>query len=276
METIVEFKNVSYTRNDKEILKDINFCVSKGDKIIILGENGSGKTTLLNMIAGDIKPNYGTAKRLINSSDIGVVYDKFIILPMLKVNEVLHLFCAIYSIDYNEIIQIYYDIFKLSVIENSYLYSLSMGERRRVSIMLALIYRPLFLIMDEPFSNVDPTIIDSLWSFIDERAKTIIYTSHNWSLSSIRDSSIYMMYSGSLKKSKYTIEELKINVKSDYKVICNKVEYDPKDLYFMYYVKDNDLNILGDIGVIIKMIGKIIYRIEEINIKDLYYINYKY
>ena len=64
MEEIISLDNVSYIRNGKYILKDINWHVNRGEHWVILGPNGSGKTTTLNMVNGYIFPSQGHVKVL--------------------------------------------------------------------------------------------------------------------------------------------------------------------------------------------------------------------
>jgi len=276
MKTLIELKNISYSRQDKEILKNINFTVKENDKIIILGENGCGKTTLLNLLIGDILPNNGKINRTINQTKIGVVYDRFPILPMLKVKEIIRLFCTAYSIKYDLIISKYFDSFKLAPIINNHIANLSMGERRRVSILLSLLHNPSLLVMDEPFSSVDPTIIENLLSIINENNGALVYTTHDWSAESLKNNIVFMMHDGHLKQSQYNLSELISLVKSDTKVICNAAEWNKNDTNVMYYTKDENTYILGNHQTIIRRFGITSYQVEKINMQDLYYITNKY
>lgn len=276
MKTLIELKDISYSRQNREILKKINLTVEENDRIIILGENGCGKTTLLNVLIGDILPNTGKINRNLNSTKIGVVYDRFSILPMLKVKEVLRLFCTAYSIDYKKMNNKYFDLFRLSNIIDNYILNLSMGERRRVSILLSLLHNPLLLVMDEPFSSVDPTIIEDLLSIIHENKGAVIYTTHDWSAENLKDNIIFMMYNGNLKKSQYSLSELISSAKSPTKLICNRVEWNGDDEKIMYYTKDGNTYILGDPQMIIQKFGITSYEVEKINMQDLYYITNKY
>lgn len=276
MKTLIELKDISYSRQKKEILKKINFTVHKGEKIIILGENGCGKTTLLNILVGDIHPDKGEISRNIYQEKIGVVYDKFSILPMLKVKEIIRLFCTAYSVDYSRTITKYFDLFKLSTIIENHILNLSMGERRRVSILLSLIHNPLLLVMDEPFSSVDPTIIEDLLTVIHENNGAVVYTTHDWSAESLKNNVVFMMYDGCIKRSQYNLPELMTLAKSESKVICNLSDWNANTNDIMYYTKDENVYILGDIKTIVQSLKTTSYQVERINMQDLYYINNKY
>lgn len=276
MRPLIELKDLSYSRNKRNILQNVNFKIEEGERIVVLGENGSGKTTFLNVLVGDIFPDKGECIRTIDQKRMGVVYDKFSMLLMLKVKEIIHLFCVAYSVDYKLFIYDYYDIFKLSSIMENYILNLSMGERRRVSILLSLVHNPSLIILDEPFSSVDPTIIDDLLKAIYGKNRAVVYTTHDWSSDSVKDSHVYMMYEGLMKRSKYSLLELILLVSSQVKVICGRLDWDVADSTFMFYIKDENVNILGNAELIVQKLGKREYRIEKINMQDLYYINNKY
>lgn len=280
MKTLIELNGVFYTRNDKNILKDINIQVYSNQKIVILGENGSGKTTLLNMLAGDIIPDKGTYSRGIETQLMGVVYDKFNLLPMMKVKELIKFFCVVYSKSYKSILDEYYDMFRLSSIINNQVCSLSMGERSRISILVSLINDPKCLILDEPFSNIDPTMQSTLYDVIFTHSRAIVYTTHNWSYDSVKEGTlIYTMHAGQLKKLREDLYNLLLHTRSNKKIVChshNLHDFNVDNTDFEFFEKDELTYIYGDPSLILDNIKTAKYDIEEIEMKDLYYLNNKH
>ena len=74
----------------------------------------------------------------------------------------------------------YYKQLGIDKIQNSYIYQLSQGERQKLGLLISIINNPDILIWDEPFSNLDPTIIDVFWNVVNTDVKTIIFSTHNW------------------------------------------------------------------------------------------------
>lgn len=180
----IEVNKVSYTYKGKTILSDVSLFVEEGDTFALLGENGSGKSTLIDIILGDITLSSGSIKVFEktkpNFENIGVVYDHLPFFPLLKVKEIISYFAAIYGVSASEVYEKYKIVFRLETIYESHIQQLSQGEKKRVAIMLSLLGNPKLLILDEPFSHIDPTIINSIWSVLKSENRTILYTTHDW------------------------------------------------------------------------------------------------
>ena len=181
---ILDVKNIAYRVSNRKILNDVSFSICEGDKFALLGENGSGKSTLFSIILNDIYPNSGeilyNGDKKIDYKNIGISYDNFPLFPMLKVKEVIHYFSVIYKININEIIDEYFDIFSLRNIESSLISQLSLGEQKKVGLLISIMRKPKFLMLDEPFANLDPTVVDRIWSKLKFNTPSILYTTHNW------------------------------------------------------------------------------------------------
>lgn len=180
----IEVNKVSYTYKGKTILSDVSLFVEEGDTFALLGENGSGKSTLIDIILGDITLSSGSIKVFEktkpNFENIGVVYDHLPFFPLLKVKEIISYFAAIYGVSASEVYEKYKIVFRLETIYESHIQQLSQGEKKRLAIMLSLLGNPKLLILDEPFSHIDPTIINSIWSVLKSENRTILYTTHDW------------------------------------------------------------------------------------------------
>lgn len=182
---IVKVESLSYSIHTKTILDDISFSVNDREALALIGENGSGKTTLIDSILGDIKPSKGVVKLFgtdkFNFDNIGVVYDKSPMFPMLTISETIKYFCYLNKVDYKSFLKKgYIETFQLEKIACSYIAHLSQGEKQRLGVMISLIRNPRLLILDEPFSNLDPIIISHIWEVIKIEERTVLFSTHNW------------------------------------------------------------------------------------------------
>ena len=189
----LEVKNLAkHFDSDYPIIKDLSFSIKKGEIISFLGESGSGKTTFLKCIAGLEKINSGSISlnsvclndknTFINPQDrkIGFVFQDYPLFPHLnlKDNITFNLSKKYFSnLDY---------ILKLTSLKyllNRYPHELSGGEQQRACIARALIREPELLLLDEPFSNLDTTIKESMreeiYKIIKETKTTTILVTHD-------------------------------------------------------------------------------------------------
>ena len=163
------------------VLNQISFSVSKGEIFGILGPNGSGKTTIFNLILGLLSPDEGTIS--INGEAINTytIHDrctkwKISYVPQnsacflgLSVQSNLEAISEIKikdKIKRKEIIQELLARFALENIKHTKARLLSGGERRRLSISMALVTKPNILLLDEPFSALDPLSVETIRKII--------------------------------------------------------------------------------------------------------------
>src|SRR5216117_2331269 len=159
--------DVGKSYRGRRVVNGVSLCVQQGEVVGLLGPNGAGKTTTFYSIVGLVPPD--TGRVLIDDEDITDV-------PM-------YLRARQYGISY---LPQEASVFrKLTVVENIRLnrgYALSGGERRRVEIARALCINPAFILLDEPFSGIDPIAVLDLQKIIfDLKASGIgvLITDHN-------------------------------------------------------------------------------------------------
>jgi len=190
---IIEIVGVSksYVSEGREIkvLEDISFSVGK-EFVSIIGPSGCGKSTLLRIIAGVEKPDSGRVIfHLSRKPIIGFVFQFPTLLPWMTVldNVILPLIASgVQKSRAIEKARTTLKIVGLSEFEDFYPSELSGGMKQRVNIARALAVEPDILLMDEPFSNLDPLTAESLrgevldiWLSSILPIKSIIMVTHN-------------------------------------------------------------------------------------------------
>ena len=194
---MIEFKNISKSYGNQEIIKDFNLTIECGTFLTIIGSSGSGKTTILKMINGLIKADKGEV--LINDKNIqdedlielrrkiGYVIQGNILFPHLTVFDniayVLHLKKYKES-EIKKIVNEKLDMLNLSRdLKDRLPDELSGGQQQRVGIIRSLIGRPKVLLMDEPFSALDPLSRKQLQGLIkkihQEFNLTVVFVTHD-------------------------------------------------------------------------------------------------
>ncbi len=168
----LKVEQIHKTHNRKlTVAEDISFVIEKGELGALLGPSGCGKTTLLRMIAGFDTPDRGRIEingktvfdRTTNvrpeKRDTGMVFQDYALFPHLTVMENIAFGPSPKTRkDLDQLIA----VTGLSGTENRYPHELSGGQQQRVALARALAPRPALLLMDEPFSNLDISLRESL------------------------------------------------------------------------------------------------------------------
>ena len=188
----VELKHVSkgYGAGSqrREVLKDLNLNIDRGEFVAIVGYSGSGKTTLISLLAGLIHPDAGTV--IIDGSEVvgpgpdrGIVFQNYSLLPWLNVFDNIAL--AVDQIFPNwpkekrrEHIEKYIAMVNLTPARSKRPHELSGGMRQRVSVARALAMNPEMLLLDEPLSALDAltraTLQDEIEQIWERDRKTVV------------------------------------------------------------------------------------------------------
>lgn len=224
--TAIEIENIHYKAGDRKIISDISFKIEEHETFALLGANGAGKSTLIDIILGDLKPTDGQicfyGKKNRSHKNIGVAYDNFNLFPLLKVKELLKYFSILYRINYKKVKDKYYEVFGMEKIEETYVKKLSQGERKKVSILLSIMAEPSLVILDEPFANLDPTVIDSLWSAIKGDDRTVLYSSHNWELAERISDKICFIKNSNILRNPESPQDILSSLPSRQKIVFNQ------------------------------------------------------
>lgn len=199
----------------RRVVKGVDLLVNPGEVVGLLGPNGAGKTTTFYMIVGLEHCNAG--KILIDDHDVtklpmharakyGVSYlaQEASVFRKLTVEEnilaILELTDLPRSYRKNRCDQLLEE-FRIGHIRKSYGYMLSGGERRRVEIARALAMDPKYILLDEPFTGVDPIAVADIQDLINnlrERGMGILITDHSVRETLAITDRAYIMYAGDI------------------------------------------------------------------------------
>lgn len=189
-------ENLRKSYNRRPVVKGVNISVQTGQIIGLLGRNGAGKTTSFQMIVGLIKPNQGSI--YLNEKNIshlsthqraraGITYlpQENSVFLKTTVEKNLKMILQLHGYgraDQNETIQSLLEDLELFPLRSQSANSLSGGERRKLEIGRTLILNPKFLLLDEPFTGIDPLTIRGLHKIflqLKNKGIGIILSDHN-------------------------------------------------------------------------------------------------
>jgi lipopolysaccharide export system ATP-binding protein len=192
----LEIQDITKRIKKTDILHGISLYIQSGEVVGLLGPNGAGKTTTFYTICGLVEPTSGTVffdeeditslplhKRALKG--IGYLPQESSIFKDLSIEENLMLAAEIVYDDketQNKRVEEMLAIFNIEPIRQRKGISLSGGERRRAEIARALISKPKFLLLDEPFAGVDPIAVKDIQEIIAELKKLgigVLITDHN-------------------------------------------------------------------------------------------------
>lgn len=278
MKEIIKVSNISYKVKNKTIVDGVSFSINENDTFALLGENGSGKSTLIDLMLNDLTPTNGYVSflgdRRNNFKELGIVYDHLPLFPLLKVVEIIRYFSSIHKLDFKVIKSEYFEIFAINKISNSFIKELSQGERKRVGLLLAIMHHPNLLILDEPFANLDPTIIDRIWKVLKQNNRTIFLTTHNWKEIEKNANKVGFIYNGKLIADPKSPSDIIKELPSDKKVIIsNATKINAKLNNFIFYKHDDELHIFFDErGELLNIVNELTnnFTVQDVGLKDAY------
>lgn len=195
MGTTVEIKGISksYVKNVK-VLNPVDLTIHSGELFFLLGSSGCGKSTLLRIIAGLLKPDSGSI--LFDGTEItgfppekrkaAMVFQNYALWPHMNVFENIAFGLQIQGekkAAIRETVSEMLELVRLADCADRKIQSLSGGQQQRVALARALAVNPSVLLLDEPLSNLDARLRDSMRLEIrricKERGVTAVYVTHD-------------------------------------------------------------------------------------------------
>ena len=193
----IKTEKIVKSYKNRKVVDGVSISVNEGEIVGLLGPNGAGKTTTFYMIVGLVRPDAG--RILMNEEEItkmpmhkraqmGISYlpQEPSIFRKLTVEEnvlvLWELTPAIPKSEYKSRLDALLMEFGLEKLRQQKSYTLSGGEQRKVEVMRALSLNPFFILLDEPFSGVDPITVNDLHQIIrglKNKGIGVIITDHN-------------------------------------------------------------------------------------------------
>jgi len=194
--TLLETRDLVKRYSGRIVVNDVSITIEQQSIVGLLGRNGAGKTTSFRMIMGMVTPNSGsvifegrdiTKLQMYKRARLGIGYlsQEPSIFQRLSVRDNLYAILETMSItraDRNRKADMLIERFGLTEVTNSQGRFLSGGERRKLEIARAMVTDPSLILLDEPFSGVDPIAVEDLQQEIHQLVASgvsILVTDHN-------------------------------------------------------------------------------------------------
>lgn len=231
---MIEFKNVTKKFDRQEVVSNISFEIKKGDLVVLIGASGCGKTTLLKIINRLVKPTSGDV--LINGQsifqideidlrrNIGYVIQQTGLFPHMTVRENIELIPKLQKLDKSKIRDKSMELMEMVGLDPSafldrYPFQLSGGQQQRIGVARAFACDPDIILMDEPFSALDPLtrtqLQEELADLQAKMRKTIVFVTHDMDEAVKIADKICLINKGSIVQYD-TVEEMMKNPANDY------------------------------------------------------------
>lgn len=236
MRPAIELHNVYKRFRSKTAVDGLNLSVPEGSIYGFVGPNGSGKTTTLRMILRIYQPDSGVVQVLGSStgkaadSRLGYLPEERGLYKRMKVREVLRYYARLKNF-YHCDPEIDAWLQRLGAAEwaNDKVESLSKGMAQKIQFISSVVAKPKLLILDEPFSGLDPVNLEVLRDAVLElrsRGTTIVFSTHDMSMAERMCDSVFMIYQG-----KKVLDGTLAEIQSQFPVneIRCRIEYFPAD-----------------------------------------------
>lgn len=193
---LLETKELEKSYDGRQVVKGVDILVKRGEIVGLLGPNGAGKTTTFYMIVGIISPNSG--RIIFDNNDItnlpihqrcrfgiGYLSQEPSIFRRLTVEENITAILETMPLNRQQRrkrLESLLEELNIAHLRKSRAFTLSGGEKRRLEITRALVTNPSFILLDEPFSGIDPIVVNEAQEIIKElkhKGLGILLTDHN-------------------------------------------------------------------------------------------------
>ncbi|MBW6437934.1 ATP-binding cassette domain-containing protein [Actinoplanes hulinensis] len=235
MTTVLNVDAVNRSFGERQVLKDVSFTVDAGRLTGFVGANGAGKTTTMRIVLGVLAADTGAVTwrgAPITRADrqrFGYMPEERGLYPKMTVTEQIVYLGRLHGIgvaDARRRTTALLERLELAERGNDPVEKLSLGNQQRAQIAAALVHDPELLVLDEPFSGLDPIAIETVLAVLRERARAgaaVLFSSHQLELVErlcddlviIADGTIRAAGSRAWLRDQYTLPRFRIEVDSD-------------------------------------------------------------
>lgn len=263
---MLKVDNVTKYYGDFRAVHNLSFSVKEGEIFGLLGVNGAGKTTTFRMILGLLSRDSGTitldGKNIDYSitDKIGFLTEERSLLVKMTVKEQILYYATLKGMDEKTILKrlkYWLNRFGISSYENKKIKELSKGNQQKVQFITAIIHNPKLLILDEPFSGLDPINVAEIMEVIRElknKKTIIIFSSHRMEHVEMFCEKLVVLVNGE-SVLKGSLEEI-------------KKEYEKKNIFIKASVKENELKQIPGVLEVEKTNDEYKVKIDKFNSKN--------
>ncbi|MBO0470020.1 ATP-binding cassette domain-containing protein [Enterococcus sp. DIV0242_7C1] len=288
----LEIKKLKKRMNERDIIKGVDLTIPEGEIYGFLGANGAGKTTIFRHILGIYTPDSGEITwkgRKIDRFDaakVGYLPEERGLYPKRTVKQQLTFFGKLHKMNKRGIeksIAFWLDFFDIKENIDRKISELSKGNQQKIQFIASIIHSPELVILDEPFSGLDPINANQLKEailFLKEKGSTIIFSSHQMANVEEICENICMikkgevLLKGNLQEIKNGTDKRKVIVQADFEREALKREFEIAS----YKEKNNVVSFYAQDEFSAKKIQKFIFqseniqqfRIEPVSLNDIF------
>ncbi|MCH9653062.1 MAG: ABC transporter ATP-binding protein [Planctomycetes bacterium] len=284
--TIIQVADLHKQFKDNQVLTGLDLQIEAGQIVGLLGTNGSGKSTLIKCLLGLLRPTSGTSSvfnenswdlSAKSKSRLGYVSQEYILLPWMTVKAMTEYTGAFYEhwdYDYVNVL-----LKEWNLDEKQRVGALSVGQRQKLAVILALGHHPELLILDEPVASLDPVarrqFLQSLIEFTEEEENTILFSTHITSdLERVASHVVFLQegivgFSGELDSLKGQVKRIRITAEQDLPLSLNlpgtlRSQVDGK--HALLAVKDFQAEVLETLSKDLNAT----FTIEDLNLEEIF------
>lgn len=206
----LEFVNLSKKYGDLQALNNLSFSVDSGEIFGFVGSNGAGKSTAMRIALGVLEPTSGEVTwegaplDFAVRTKIGYMPEERGLYPKMKVGDQLVYLARLHGMNgkaAQAAMEQWTEELGIAARRADIVQSLSLGNQQRVQLAAALVHNPEILILDEPFSGLDPVAVDVMSKVLVDRANSgapVIFSSHQLELVERLCTKVGIIQSGSM------------------------------------------------------------------------------
>lgn len=171
MKALIKLENIIKTY-DRDVLKNVNFEIYRGEKVAIIGANGGGKSTMSEILSGIRTPSKG---KVIRHKDLvlGIQFQQSKYPTGITVLDMIKYYLETFNIEMNYAdLEVLLETYQLSQFSKKFVSELSLGDQQRLNILLAIIHKPDLIVLDEISTGLDIQIREDIFQFLEKKVMT--------------------------------------------------------------------------------------------------------